>query len=302
MKKLLRFEFLVICFLILLVSNPAVASKKKFSRDELKHGFDVVAQNFGALQYAYYTFSLEFERPPNDINELKSSGHFRVKLINPYSKNKPVVLGAITDRPIAAALYYSKSGEKWGDFLTYFINPNKPDLLRSLVISSSIFTHEELHKSVFGDDASREEQLTRVYLLQLNDAIDSFEQRYGRMPDSLDEMAEIGDVNVNYINPFTDKLVKNKSRLSPGDYMYRRITSVNKNAENTETGKKRYSLQRKYGNVLKKTPPKNDDHDDSAVDEDFYEVIGWGETAPIYYYSNDTSREYLGWSDSENDN
>ncbi|MFH1515465.1 MAG: hypothetical protein ABIG42_08400, partial [bacterium] len=130
MKNLLRFALVVVCLLGFLVSNPVMATEKEFSREELKQAFDVVAQNFGALQFAYYTFTLEFERPPNDINELKDSGHLRVQLINPYYKDKPVVLGAATDKPTAAGLYYSKTDELWGDFLTYFINPNKPDMLR----------------------------------------------------------------------------------------------------------------------------------------------------------------------------
>ncbi|MCD6218376.1 hypothetical protein J7L05_11050 [bacterium] len=295
---------LVIAFLMISATCAVATEKKEFTRDELKRGFDIVAQNFGALQFAYYTFTMEFERPPDDIHELKESGHLCVKLINPYSDNEDVHLGAINEKPRAAGLYYSKSDDTSGEFAAYFINPNKPDKIRSLNSVVVIFTHEALHEMVFGDDASREEQLTRIYLLQLNDAIDSFEQRYGEIPESLEIMAEKGDVNVNYINPFTKKPVKNTDKLSPGDYMYRKFTKGDDavNSENgSDSGAGSGFLYDRFGTVLKRFEDKDDSEKKFSNDDEYYEVIGWGKDEPIYYYSNDSSREFYGWNDNSVD-
>ena len=155
--------------------------------------------------------------------------------------------------------------EEWAEFEAYFVNPNKPTMLRSLNTAAVKHTQEEMKKMVFGDDASRPEQLTRVYLLQLNDAIESFEQKIGRIPESLEEMAAIGDVNVFYINPFTKAPVKNTDKLSPGDYMYRRFKA------------------------------------DDSSGEYFYEVVGWGEKEPVYYFSTDESREMFDWNETDAD-
>ena len=295
LKKYLT-SLTILVFILICSTCLAANYKDDFTRDELKKGFDIVAQNFGALQFAYYTFTLEFERPPNDIQELSDSGHLMVKMKNPYS-DEDVYLGAINDKPCPAGLYYSKLDESSGEFAGFFINPNKPDKIRSLQTRVVIFTHEALREMVFGDDASREEQLTRVYLIQLNDAIDSFEQRYGRLPESLDEMSEIGDVNVSYINPFTKKLVKNSKKLSSGNYMYRKFTKGEDEKSDTCTGNysdKNFMYDR-FNTVLKQTSRKDDDVDKFSDDEEYYEVIGWGKDKPIYYYSSDTTREYFGW-------
>ena len=286
----------ILVFILICSTCYAVSDKSEFTRDELKRGFDIVAQNFGALQFAYYTFTLEFERPPNDIQELTDSGHFMVKLKNPYS-DKDVYLGAINDKPYPAGLYYSKFDELSGEFAAFFINPNKPSKLRSLKSRVTIFTHEALKEMVFGDDASREEQLTKIYLIQLNDAIDSFEQRYGRLPKSLDEMSEIGDVNVSYINPFTKKPVKNTDKLSAGDYMYRKFTKGEDEKSETNTGSdsdEKFMYDR-FKTVVKRSTPKNIDDNDLSDDDEYYEVIGWGKEEPVYYFSTDTTREYFGW-------
>lgn len=296
---------LIIAFLVISATSSIATERKEFTREELKRGFDIVAQNFGAFQFAYYTFTLEFERPPENVQELKESGHLGVKLINPYYDDKDVCLGAIDDKPQAAGLYYSKSDDISGEFAAYFINPNKPDRMRSLNTVIVIFTHEALHEMVFGDDASREEQLTRIYLIQLNDAIDSYEQRYGEIPESLEIMAEKGDVNVNYINPFTKKLVKNTDKLSPGDYMYRKFRKGDDDVnseDDSDTASDSGFLYDRFGTVLKRIEEKDDDEYKFSNEDEYYEVIGWGKDEPIYYFSNDRSREFYGWNDdSEED-
>lgn len=298
MKKYHIIGLTIIAFVLLCSTCFAVSEESEFTREELKDGFDIVAQNFGALQFAYYTFTLEFKRPPNDIQELSDSGHFMVQLHNPYS-NKDVYLGALTDKPVPAGLYYSKADDYTGIFAVYYIDPNKPARMRSLKSRVTIFTHEALQEMVFGDDASREEKLTRVYLVQLNDAIDSFEQRYGRLPKSLDEMSKIGDVNVSYINPFTKKLVKNTETLSPGDYIYRMFTKDDgEESENIGDDSERKFMYDRFDTVMKRATSKNDENLHSWDIEEYYEVVGWGKEEPIYYFSTDETRDYYGWDNN----
>ena len=276
MKK----TYLIILALIILLPFATDANSEtgiSKDREELKRDFDIVAQNFGALEFSYYTFTLEFERTPADISELKSTGHLRCELINPYSDGE-VFLGAIGDKPVPGGLYYSKDGDQWGVFECFYVNPNNPEVLRSLLTRIKLFTHKELHKVVFNPKLSRPEQLTIVYLLQLDDAIMSFEQKFGRMPDSIEEMRERGDVNVNYRNPFTNEQVKHSETLSPGDYMYNKIVvpGVNRIRKKDENGQITFV--------------------EVEANEEYYEIVGWGEEAPIYYYSTDESRDSYKWN------
>jgi hypothetical protein len=114
------------------------------------------------------------------------------------------------------------------------------------------YTHEELHNWVFADDVTREEQLVRVYCLQFEDALESYVQRFGHLPDSYEDLAK-GDYNVAYINPITGSVVKNSNVLSPGDFWYEKI------------------------------------------DDELFSIVGWGYEEPVYYMSNDRSREEFEW-------
>lgn len=276
MKKTFLF-ILILSLSVLLLTFCNASETKKLDRDQLKNAFDVVAQNLGALEYAYYTYTLEFERVPENIDEMISTGHFRVEMDNPYS-NDPVHLGKIGEKPVPGGLYYQKDNDTTAQFSCHFVDPNAPEKMRWLQKSIVMFTHKELKKAVFGDKASRNEKLTRVYLLQMGDALDSFEQRYGRFPATWDEMSKIGDVNVKYLNPMTGKVVVQTDKFSPGDFLYRTYTKQ----------------------VTRKVPYAKPDgsrgYTDQIEDERYYELVGWGETEPVYYYSDDPEKENFEWT------
>jgi hypothetical protein len=275
MKKTIG-SILILALFVVFSTFCGAAETKKLDREQLKSAFDVVAQNLGALEYAYYTFTLEFERTPENIDEMISTGHLRVEMGNPYSKD-PVHLGTIGETPIPGALYYKKESKTAAQFVCHFIDPNAPDRTRWLQRRIVMFTHQELKKAVFGDNASRNEKLTRVYLLQMGDALDSFEQRYGKFPASWAEMSKIGDVNVKYLNPMTGKLVKQTDKFSPGDFLYRTYAKG-------ETRKVPY-----------KKPDGTRGYTEQLCEEYYYELVGWGEKEPVYYYSNDPDKENFEW-------
>jgi hypothetical protein len=274
----IRFFLVTLAVMMLLSSTAYPMDIKKASRDDLKKAFDVCVQNYGALEYSYYTFTLEFERAPDNYEEMVKTGHIRVKMMDPYTGKEVKVINNIS-KAKAGNLYYKKLKKSLAEFSCFYVNPNDASKTRNMNSTIVTFTHKELQKVVFGDNASREEKLTRVYLLQLDDAIESFEQKLGHMPDSLDDLAKRGDVNVGYINPFTGKLAKQSETLSPGDYFYRKFT---KKVMHKEPERK------PNGEVVAK---------DVASNEEFYEVIGWGKTEPVYYYSNDRDKEELKWDE-----
>jgi hypothetical protein len=254
--KVYRYIITVLAILLLPVVACANAGYKYKDRADFDRIFDEIARNFGAVEGAYYTYTLEFEKVPTSLQEMIDTGHLRVIWTNPYT-GKPVqqsegnVPGDIT-----------WVVEEDGDYIstaTSYISWNNPNEIRWMKKSIWPYTHEELHKWVFGDDASREEKLVRVYCLQMEDAIDSFEQRFGRMPNSYEELGK-GDVNVAYINPFTGKQVKDSGDLSPGDFRYERI------------------------------------------DDKHFSIVGWGKTKPVYFMSNDRSRDSFEWNGSDTTN
>jgi hypothetical protein len=250
---------LILVILALLISIPVESkSYESRGRDQLKKDFDVVAQNLGAIEFAFYTFTLEFEKPPENMADLVKSGHIMCDMLNPYTGEK-AHLGELGEKPQAGGTYYRKNDTDWGELECWYVHPNKPSTMRSMNVQMKKFTHEEMKKMAFNPDLAREEQMTIVYLIQLDDAIETFNQKIGRMPVSLDEMSKIGDVNVSYINPFTGKPVKDSRELSPGDYMFRTFESSG---------------------------------------EEQYEVVGWGKTEPVYYYCTDDSKESFEWKDS----
>ena len=274
-----KIVFLLVLIPLSIILTAGSIDINKASRDELKRAFDVIIQNYGALEFAYYTFTLEFERPPANFTELKNSGHLTVLMKDPYTDGDVKVVDSMPNGK-AGNLLYNKNSKNSAEFACFYANPNNPKNMRWLHSDIKIYTHEALHEAVFNDKASREEKLTRVYLLQLDDAVESFRQKIGRMPESVKEMAEKGDVNVSYINPFTGELAKQSEILSPGDYFYRRFTKKAMHQEPKRQPDGKLIMQ------------------DVEREEDFYEVIGWGKTEPVYYFSNDRTKENLEWEES----
>ena len=206
---------------VLLLGCTAFAGSKYTytDREQFDETFNTVARNFGAVEGAYYTYTLEFERVPETIQEMVDTGHLQVDWNNPY-----------TGDPVRQTSEKAPGDLSWvpGDedpvveISAYYIDYNDTKMVRWMTKTIWIYTHKELHKWIFEDGAPREEQLVRVYCLQFEDALTSYKQRFGEFPDTYDELAK-GDVNVAYLNPITSELVRNSRELSPGDIWYRKI-------------------------------------------------------------------------------
>lgn len=209
----------VVLIFIMGISCTADGKYTYADRAEFDETFNTVARNFGAVEGAYYTFTLEFERVPESLQEMADTGHLRVEWENPYT-GEPVHQ---TDNQHPGDVSWELDDED--PIITtsaYFIDWNDTTMVRWMTKSIWIYTHEELHKWVFEDGALREEQLVRVYCLQLEDALETYKQRFGKYPGTYEELAK-GDVNVAYINPMTSERVVNSNDISPGDFWYRKI-------------------------------------------------------------------------------
>lgn len=243
--------------------------------------FDEVARNFGAVEAAYYTYTMEFEKVPQSLQDMIDTGHLRVKWTNPY-----------TGEPVKQTFKKEIGDIAWevidnGDYIgttAYFVGWNNPEETRWMRKDIWPYTHEELKSWVFKDDATREEQLVRVYCLQFEDALESYQIRFGYMPDSYEELAK-GDVNVAYINPITGDVVKNSPDLSPGDFWYEKIVAY-------------FNLV--TGEVVKGSPEFSPG--ESWRDACLYSIVGWGLKEPIYFVSNDRTREEFQWDENTVDN
>ena len=242
---------------VLLLVIPMVACAESPAtykdRADFDRIFDEVARNFGAVEAAYYTYTMEYEKVPNSLEDMIYSGHLRVEWTNPYT-GKPVK--QTTTKEIGDIAWEVMDNGDYIGTTTYYVPWNYPDDTRWMRKDIWPYTQQELKKWVFADDVTREEQLVRVYCLQFEDALESYEIRFGSMPDSYEDLAK-GDVNVAYINPITGKIVKNSPDLSPGDFWYEKI------------------------------------------DEKHFAIVGWGLTAPVYFMSNDRTRDELKWGQGE---
>jgi hypothetical protein len=209
----------IILIFVLCVSISANGTYTYADRAEFDETFDTIARNFGAVEGAYYTFTLEFERIPVSIQEMEDTGHLRVAWENPYT-GEPVMQ---TDKKNPGDLSWELDDE---DPListsAYYIDWNDNRMVRWMTKSIWIYTQEELKEWIFEDGAPREEQLVRVYCLQLEDALETYKQRFGTYPDTYEDLTA-GDVNVTYINPITSELVKPSKELSQGDFWYKKI-------------------------------------------------------------------------------
>jgi hypothetical protein len=221
MERIMKKLFLVttLIFLLLTVTAQCKDSQTGQNREEFDRIFNEVARNFGAVEAAFYTFGVEFERVPGSLQEMIDTGHLRVKWANPYT-GEPVQ--QTHDKTPGDISWQIAEDDPYIVTSAFYTDLRDSTVTRWMTKTIWIYTHEELRKWVFGDDAPREEKLVRVYCLQFEDAIESFRQRFGRLPETHEELAE-GDVNVAYINPITAEVVKNSEQLSPGDFWYRKL-------------------------------------------------------------------------------
>jgi hypothetical protein len=279
MKKLL---FLTV---VLLFTFPVAAhtegSYQYKNRADFDRIFDEVSRNFGAVEASYYTYTMEFERVPQSLQDMIDTGHLRVKWTNPYTGE---TVKQTYDREIGDISWEVLDNGEYIAMTTFFISWNNMDETRWMKRGIWPYTQEELKKWVFNNDVTREEQLVRVYCLQLEDALESYELRFGYMPESYEDLAK-ADVNVAYINPITGEVVKNSPELSPGDFWYEKIVAY----VNLATGE-----------VVKGSPEFNPGG--KWVDASLFSIVGWGLNEPVYFMSNDRTREEFEWNDKTVDN
>ena len=237
-------------------ANPAKAEGRTWSDEDLAGAFDEVARNFGAIEYAAYTYMVEFNRVPESLDDLISTGHLNVEMTNPYTSGDVLSLTRedVPDGDLAGnVLMYSADEGREVHVETWMVRNDEGYGLytRSMIKRIYIFSNEITYNYIFENELSRDEQLTAVYCVQAMDAIESFAQRNGVSPVDFADMYENGDVNVHYINPFTGMLAISSETLSPGDYFYE-----------------------KFG-------------------DEGYTIMGWGNAEPVFFATTEESEEVL---------
>lgn len=270
MKNLHYLAKILLTGLLLLLCMPVFAqdARRSWTDEELSGAFDEVARNLGAVEYATYTFMVEFGRAPESLDELRDSGHLNVLMANPYTGGEVVsltmedypdgdlagnilIVSQDEDREAHVEAWYVRSGE---EPRIYYV--------RSMVKGIWLYQSEIDYNYFFDNDNPRDEQMVAVYCRQAVDAIDSYVQRNGETPGDFMQMYENGDVNVLYINPISNELAESVDDISPGDFFYEKIG------------------------------------------EDGYVLIGWGRELPVFFATTDDETEvefYLEWGDEEPD-
>jgi len=235
-----------------------------WSREQFMAAFDEVARNYGAVEYATYTFMVENNRPPENLDELRDSGHLNVVMVNPYTGDDVMSL-VEEDYPdgdlIGNVWVSSRDNGHEAHVEVWYLRPDDGGAIyiRSMVKRMYLFESEPEYEYMFGNDLPREEQMVTVYCRQAVDALASFKQRNGRLPDDFTDMYENGDVNVHYINPLTGEPAAASEDISPGDFWYERL---------------------------------------EGEEEDGYTLIGWGSEFPVFFGTTDEAVEmafYLEW-------
>ena len=241
-------------WILLGATSPAgsVLELDNWTDDQFRAAFDETARNYGAVEYATYTFMVEFGRPPHSLDELRESGHLNVLMTNPYTGGEifSLTLEDYPDGDLAGNIFVLDRKEGTEAHLEiWFIRPGDTSIVRSMVKVIYIYQSEPDRAYLFQEDLPRDEQFVAVYCRQSIDALESFEQRNGRTPEDFDDMYENGDVNVHYINPINNELAVSTGESSPGDFMYRKIG------------------------------------------EEGFTIIGWGRERPVFFATTETSEE-----------
>ncbi len=259
--------FFILITMLLIGTLPCIAQESHdyidWTSEQLSDAFDEVARNYGAVEYATFTFMVEFNRIPEDIDELRDTGHLNVRMTNPYTGG-PVVALYPSDIPDGALIgnfqisTHEEGSEVWVD-AWYLRRDSQGDMFsRSMQKRIALYSSSVDYEYFFENDLTREEQFVAVYCRHAIDAIESFQQRNGRSPDHFIDMYDNGDVNTRYINPITDSLATSTEDLSPGDFLYRKIG------------------------------------------EDGYTLIGWGLEEPVFFATTDEIEEmhfYVEWAE-----
>jgi len=201
-------------------------SVRDWNDQQIRDAFDEVARNYGAVEYATYTFMVEFQRAPTSLQELRDTGHLNVIMANPYSGGEVVSLERkdFPDGVLMGNIFVASRDEGHEVHIqAYYVRKNPVPVVRSMVKRIYLYT-SSIDRSLFEQEGiQKDEQMTAVYCRQSMDALESFQQKVGESPQDFEDMYTRGDVNVHYINPITGKKAVSSETLSPGDFNYRKI-------------------------------------------------------------------------------
>ena len=201
-------------------------SVRDWNDKQLRNAFDDVARNYGATEYATYTFMVEFGRAPESLQELRDSGHLNVLMANPYTCGEVVSLERkdLPDGNLMGNIFVaSRDGGREAHEQAYYVRKGPPAVVRSMVKRIYIY-HSSIDRMLFDQkDIPRDEQMVAVYCRQAMDALEGFQQKCGGSPIDFEDMFRRGDVNVHYVNPVTGNKARSRDRLSAGDFYYRKI-------------------------------------------------------------------------------
>ncbi len=258
-NKMLLVGFVAGC---LAIPQSVHANIPDWTTGEFSNAFDEVARNYGAVEYATYTFMIEYGIAPSSLDELRDTGHLNVQMANPYTDGDVLSLTSddYPDGDLEGNILVSNRLNNGREVRieAWFLRRNADGIIhiRSMVKRISLYESEIDRLYFFDNDLPREEQFVAIYCRQAIDAFESFEQRNGRSAEDFGDMYENGDVNVRYINPITGEIAVSSGELSAGDFYYEKIG------------------------------------------EDGFYFIGWGRERPVFFASTDedaTLEFYLEW-------
>lgn len=199
------------------------------SKDELKDRFDEVAKNLGYVEAAYYTYTLEFREVPDSTQAMIDTGHLRAKLTNPYTGNPLRCVGpdnlseGIQTGEIEAGDIWFHPEVEGGELeiAGLFLDPNKPEMTKWMRRDILRYYDPAVYQMVFADQPNATDRLVRISMEHLLSAIEEYEIRFGRFPESYEALKD-GDMRVVYPNPASEgEMMENSKRPRPGHFCYR---------------------------------------------------------------------------------
>ena len=230
MKIFTKIILSLICTLILAPISFSLCEEdiSKWSKEQFSSAFDEVARNYGAVEYATYTYMVEFGQAPPSLDALRESGHLNVVMANPYTGSDVLSLvnEDFPDGDLVGNVLVTnnRNDGREAHLEAWFLRIDEEAVVqRSMVTRIALYQSELDHALFFENELPRDEQLTAIYCAQAVDAIESFQQKIGESPENFEDMYTRGDVNVHYINPITGELVESSEELSPGDYYYEKL-------------------------------------------------------------------------------
>lgn len=221
------------------------------SKDALKEMFTAVARNLGAFESAYYTYTLEFGEVPPTVQAMRDTGHIRVPLDNPYTE-LPMEFPDAESIAVAIQSGHAIAGDIW----------YRPDAVEGQVGMAGLFLDP--------NEPMKTKWMRRDIIKYVNEADRRtiFEQGDSREAEltrvGMEQFVHaIGDFEVRF-----GKMPLDYAELASGD------TGV--------------AFENAYrpGELIKESATLSPgDFHYVRIDDDNYDLIGWGETGPVYYYS-----------------